>query len=59
MRINDGEEQWEGYIRYVKEQIKIKEVPNLVYWKDDRIQVNPIRTFDLKKCILLNMNEWI
>lgn len=46
--INDGEEQWEGYIKYVKGEKQIKDVPNLAYREGDTIKVNPIRTFDLK-----------
>lgn len=48
--INDGEEQWEQYIRYVKGEIDIKDVPNLAYRSEDgKVIVNPIKTFDLRK----------
>ena len=52
--INDGEEQWEQYIRYVKEEIDIEDVPNLAYRKNGAIKVNPIRTFDLKNMFPVN-----
>ena len=47
--INDGEEEFEQYIRYLKGEIKIEEVPNLAYRDNGRVKVNPIRTFDLKQ----------
>lgn len=47
--INDGEEQWEQYIRFIKGEVNIEDVPNLAYRKGEGVKVNPIRTFDLKK----------
>lgn len=47
--INDGEEQWQQYINYVKGLISIEEVPNLAYRKEAEVKVNTIRTFDLKQ----------
>ena len=53
--INDGEEQWEQYIRYVKGEIDIKDVPNLAYRSQNgEVKVNPIRTFDLKNMFLVD-----
>lgn len=47
--INDGEEQSVQYIRYVKGEINIEDVPNLAYRENGIVKVNPIRTFDLNK----------
>lgn len=53
--INDGEEQWEQYIRYVKGEIDIKDVPNLAYRsKNGEVIVTPIKTFDLEKMFSVN-----
>ncbi|MDO5557463.1 MAG: radical SAM protein [Clostridia bacterium] len=47
--INDGEEQWQEYIRYCKGEISIHEVPNLAYREDGIIKMNPLKTFNLLK----------
>ncbi len=52
--INDGEEEFEQYIRYLKGEIKIEEVTNLAYRDNGQIKVNPIKTFDLKKHVPVN-----
>lgn len=55
--INDGEEQFENYIRYLKGEISISEVPNLAYRVNDKVVVNPIRTFDLKKMVSVDYEQ--
>ena len=55
--INDGEEQFENYIRYLKGEIAISEVPNLAYRVNDKVVVNPIKTFDLKKMISVDYEQ--
>ena len=47
--INDGEEEFEQLIRYLKGEISIEEVPNIAYRLNGEVIVNPIKTFDLKK----------
>ncbi len=55
--INDGEQQFEQYIRYLREEVKISEVPNLAYRDNDKIKVNAIKTFDLSKMVSVDYEQ--
>lgn len=61
--INDGEEEWEQLIKYLKGEVSITDIPNLAYRSDGKVKVNPIRTFDLKKQVpvdyeLVDLNKY-
>ncbi len=55
--INDGEEEFEQLIKYLKEEITINKVTNLAYRDNDKIKVNPIKTFDLSKMVSVNYEQ--
>lgn len=52
--INDGEEEFEYLIKYLKGEVKITDIPNFAYRENNQVKVNPIRTFDLKKHVPVN-----
>jgi radical SAM superfamily enzyme YgiQ (UPF0313 family) len=55
--INDGEEEWEYLIKYLKGEAKITDIPNFAYRENGEIKVNPIRVFDLKKQVPVDYEQ--
>lgn len=61
--INDGEECFSEYIKYLNGYVDIKDVPNLAYKKDGDVIVNPIKIFDLERMFpveyeLMNLDKY-